>query len=182
MSKREKSMKFYEVMQDKREMYNYVIKKVEWDTSSSEPFGIGDFKGSYDSLPDLFIFGNECYVSAELKEIMEMYTTEAEYRIVIFSNIEESIQKECYLVIAPEIDALGEKTTYLKNGWIDKKVFHRGKIGEYKLFDLEENDPGGFRKKHLYIHLDLVESILRRKLWGMEFKEVMMEEYSGFSR
>ncbi|HEX3076039.1 MAG TPA: hypothetical protein VHQ24_04145 [Lachnospiraceae bacterium] len=168
-------MRFYEIVSDARHRYCYSIGDILWDTSNGEVFGMGTFEGEAESIPDLFIHWKEFYVSLELKKVLEMYTVDTTFRSVTLSNLKEAVQKQYYIVEAPEIEALGESTTYQFNGFVNQAVFDRTRIGDYQLFDLKAGKDTPYARKHLYANLDIVEGILRRRLWGMQFQELRLE-------
>lgn len=175
-------MRYYEIVQDKRHRYQYCVGEIVWDTNNEEQYGMGNFEGDVESIPDFFIHRNEFYVSLEMKKILEMYTMDTTFRSITLNNLIEAAQKQYYIVEAPKIIALGESTTYLKNGWVDQAVFHRTSIGDYQLFDIKTKVDNPYSMKHLYANLDIVESMIRRKLWGMVFKELRLEETDDFFR
>lgn len=168
-------MKYFEAMVDQRMSYKYQIQSMDWQGEDEACFGMAYFKGHEEDLPDFFIYDKLFFVSAELKQVIEMYTNQVQFKLVMLNNIELKIQKEYYTIEAPRIDALGEHMTYLKNGWIDTMSFDCQKIADIKVFHLENIKANAFTPVHLFVDLDLVESILRRALWGVYFQEIVTE-------
>lgn len=169
-------MKCYEVVIDKRESYQYKIQRIDWEEDKEKKFGVGYFTGREDEVPDFIIYEKKILVSKCLKEVIDKYSESVKFILVVLNNLELQIQKEYYMLEIPYIDALSEKTTYLKNGWINQMYFSEQKIAEYEVFQLEDKYANAYTPIHIYMNLDIVESILRRELWGMQFVPVLVEE------
>lgn len=150
---------------------SFTIETLYFEGEGKRALGISYFKGEEESLPD-YINYKDCFlVSVPLKNVINMYTAKVHFKPVILINIELMIQKEYYLMEAPEADGLSKETTYFKNGWIDQIVLSTSKIKGLQLFKLKD-----VKHSPLYIYLDCVESILRRDIWGMTFEEVNVGE------
>ncbi|BCZ47339.1 hypothetical protein psyc5s11_34060 [Clostridium gelidum] len=169
-------MKYFEMLEDPRIQYRYRIESLEWEEKEGKTFGIGYFKGDEESLPDFIIYKKHFLASLELKNVMEMYTDELKFSLVIFNNIELQMQKEYYSIEAPLVEGLGEQTTYHKDDSVDKKVLSHKKLQDYKVFRLKELEPTQFSRPHVFVDLDIVESALRRELWGIAFEKTLVEE------
>lgn len=168
-------MKYFEIVVDERVHYQYQIQQIAWHKENEQQFGVGYFKGEEEEVPDFIIFDKKILVSNALKQVMEMYDDLTQFTLVVLSNLELKVQKEYYMVEAVHVEALSEKTTYLKNGWIDTMYFSAQKVADYKVFHLQDEKANAFTPIHLFMDLDIVESILRRALWGMCFKEILLE-------
>ncbi|GAA0077311.1 hypothetical protein UT300005_16890 [Clostridium sp. CTA-5] len=169
-------MKYFEIVQDSRIYYGYSIENLTWEENAGETIGVGYFKGGGGSLPDFIIYKKQFLVSAKLKNVIEMYTDKMNYKLIIFNNIEAKVQKEYYSIEPIIVEGLGEGTTYFKNGFVDTEVLSQSKLKDYKIFRIKELEPTEFSKPHIFVDLDIVESILRRNLWGMTFEKTLVEE------
>lgn len=110
-------------------------------------------------------------VSDELQEIFKWYENSIIYKIAVFTNLDRKTQKVYRLVLPELIESLSEKTTYLKNGWIDKIVLDSKKIGKYNIFQVKAGVD-----YYLIASLDVVESMLKRgQFIGINFEEVGVE-------
>ena len=105
-----------------------------------------------------------------------MYTHNIEFDLVMLNNIKEKISKEYYKIEVPKIEGLDEKSTFFKDNTVDKKIINYNKVRNYPIMALKELERTQFSPKHVFVNLDIVESILRRELWGMTFEEVLVEE------
>ncbi|WP_252247507.1 hypothetical protein [Clostridium sp. ZBS4] len=174
-------MKYFEMIQDNRISYDYKIENLEWekldtDEEEKEIVGIVSFKGKEESLPDFIAYKKHFFVSAALKKVMEMYSEDLKFNLVMFNNIESKIQKEYYDVESPLIEGLSDNSTYHKDHSVDKKIIKHEKVKDYPVFRLKEMETTQFSPKHIFVHLDIVESAIRRELWGMIFEEIQVEE------
>lgn len=125
-------------------------------------------KCSNDSIYPDYFQAPVLIVSDELHNIFKMHENTIIYKIVVFSNLKLKTQKVYRLVLPELIDGLSDKTTYLKNGWIDKIVLDADKIGEYNIFQVKA---GG--DYYFIVSLDVLESMLKRgKFMGIKFSEI----------
>lgn len=169
-------MKYFEILEDSRIFYKYEIKEIEWQEVEGEIIGAGYFKGKEENMPDFINYKKEFLVSFELKEVLEMYTDDVKFNLITFNNIETKDQKEYYSVEMPVVEGLGESTTYNKDNTVKARVLSHKKLENYKVFGLKELAPTQFSGPHIFVYLDIVESALRRGLWGMNFDEMVVEE------
>lgn len=169
-------MKYFEILEDSRTMYKYEIEELEWQEIEGENIGSGYFKGKEEDMPDFIIYKKQFLVSLEFKNVLEMYTDDVNFRLLTFNNIEAQIQMEYYRVEPPLIEGLGKSTTYNKDNSVKERVLSYEKLKDYKVFGLKELQPTQFSRPHIFVHLDVVESALRRGLWGMNFEEMVVEE------
>jgi hypothetical protein len=120
--------------------------------------------------PD-FIQAPILLVSDELHKIFKWYENSIIYKIAIFTNLERKTQKVYRLILPELIEVISEKTTYLKNGWLDKLALDSKKIGKYNIFQVKAGVDYYF-----IVSLDVVESMLKRGLFvGVKFEEVEVE-------
>ncbi|AGX44624.1 hypothetical protein [Clostridium saccharobutylicum] len=169
-------MKYFEILKDSRIFYKYEIQEVEWQEIEGQNIGTGYFKGKENDMPDFINYKKEFLVSLELKNVLEMYTYDVKFNLITFNNMEAKIQKEYYSVEAPLVEGLGESTIYNKDNTVKERVLSHKKLQNYSVFRLKELEPTQFSRPHIFVHLDIVESALRRGVWGMNFDEMVVED------
>ncbi|WP_297422728.1 hypothetical protein [Clostridium sp.] len=169
-------MKYFEMLEDSRIQYNYKIENLEWQENDGQTIGVGYFRGEEEDLPDFINYKRLFLVSLELKKVLEMYTDEVNFKLLILNNLEKKAQKEYYCVEPLLVEGLGESTTYNKDGSVKEKVLSYKKLHDCRVFGIKELEPTQFSRPHIFVHLDIVESALRRDLWGMDFDEMVVEE------
>lgn len=116
--------------------------------------------------PD-FIQAPVLLISDELHKIFKMYENTVIYKLVFFTNLKMKLQKVYRLVFPELVEALSDETTYQKNGWVDKIVLDKNKIGDYKVFQIKAGVD-----YYLVISLEVAESILKRNFMGIQFEKV----------
>lgn len=168
-------MKYFEMLTDSRIQYRYKIENLQWEEIDGKNVGIGYFTGEEEALPDFISYKKLFLVSLQLKNVLEMYTDEIEFNPVMLNNIEAKAQKEYYSVELILVEGLDESSTYNKDNSIKEKVLSHKKLQDYKVFGLKELEPTQFSRPHIFVHLDIVESALRRELWGMTFEETAVK-------
>lgn len=124
-------------------------------------------KGTEDSVYPDFIQAPVLLVSDELHNVFKWYEDTLIYKIAVFTNLELKTQRVYRLVLTDIVEGLSEKTTYLKNGWVDKIVLDKEKIGDYNIFQIKAGV-----EYYFVVSLDVAESILKRGFIGTKFKEV----------
>ncbi|MBU3104331.1 hypothetical protein [Clostridium gasigenes] len=125
-------------------------------------------KGNENSIYPDFIQAPVLLVSDELHKIFKLYENTIVYKIAVFTDLEREKQKLYRLVLPELLEALSDKTIYLKNGWIDKITLDSNKIGDYNIFQIKAGVDYYF-----IVSLDVVESMLKRGIFtGIKFEEV----------
>lgn len=169
-------MKYFEIIEDSRIHFRYKIENLEWEETEDRNIGIGYFTGEEEALPDFINYKKLFIVSLELKNVLEMYADEIEFNLIMLNNIEAKAQREYYIVKFPSLEGLHESSTYNKDNSVKLIVLSHKKIKDYKVFGLKELELTKFSRPRIFVDLDIVESILRRDLWGMNFEELAVEE------
>ena len=106
-------------------------------------------------------------VSDKLYKLFNNYENTIIYKLAVLTDMERCIQKVYRLMLTDIIDALSDKSTYLKNGWIDKIVLDTNKIGDYNIFQIKAGV-----SIYLVVSLDVAEAMLKRGFVGINFIEV----------
>jgi len=105
--------------------------------------------------------------SAGLKKILDMYEPTLAFRTVVLNNALLKTQKIYYLVIADEMDCLREGSEFYLNGWERKAVIDTKKTEGRRVFQVK-----GLYTRKLYVSLEIAESIMRRGMQGIIFREM----------
>lgn len=128
-------------------------------------------KGDKDSIfPDLFeapVF----LISERMHKIFEWYENTIVYKTCMIINSEQDERGNYRVCVLDTLDALSNRTTYLKNGWVDKIVLDSKKIGDYNIFLVKAGVD-----YYLIVSLDVIESLLKRGVFvGVKVKEVEVD-------
>lgn len=169
-------------------MKYFILKQ---DTSLENAVELRDFNNSqkmnllkedaskFNSMTGLDIISNEdtvypdliqapvLMISNRLYELFKLYEPTIIYKIVVFTDIERKKQEVYRLVLPDIVDALSEKTTYTKVGWLENMVLDSKKIGEYNIFQVKAGVDIYF-----IVSLDVAEAMLKRGYKGIKFIEV----------
>lgn len=116
--------------------------------------------------PD-FIKSPVYMVSDMVKKVIELYEDEVEFKKIVLIHKEKEWQMDYYHLLLRQINALHEKTTRYPNGMESCMVLSKEKIGDHRAFLLEDS-----LKKNPVVSQEIVESLLRRHVMGIKFKEV----------
>lgn len=106
-------------------------------------------------------------ISDELHKLFNLYENTIIYKVAVFSNIKMKLQKVYRLVLPDIIDAVSDKTTYLKNGWVDKLVLDKDKLNNHNIFRVKAGV-----EYYFIVSLDVAESMLKRDFMGIKFEKV----------
>lgn len=153
------------VMEDFNGSQNMILFKEDEDTFK-DSINIPIIANENSVFPE-FYQAPVLMVSNDLYKIFNMYENSIIYKLVFFTDLKNKIQKVYRLVLPSTLDALSKKTTYLKNGWVDKIVLDKNKIGDYKIFRIKAGV-----EYYFIVSLDVAESILKRKFIGIKFEKV----------
>lgn len=170
-------MKYFILKQD-RNLENAI--EIEGFNNSQKMTLLKEDEDKYKDCTNVPVIGNEnsiypdliqapvLLVSDELHKIFNLYENTVVYKIAVFSDLKLKKQKVYRLVLPDLLDALSDKTTYLKNGWVDKIILASEKVGNYNIFQVKAGVDYYF-----IVSLDVVESMLKRNLYvGIKFEEV----------
>ncbi len=108
-------------------------------------------------------------VSPKLKKVLTLYNDKIEGKsIKIFPTDENNnLSPEYWVLNIPEIQCLSDKVVFQPNGTIEKLILNRNDIGLNDVFKIQ-----GTLESFVIVSTAVVESILRRKLYGVGFQEV----------
>ena len=123
-----------------------------------------------DIFPDLFE-APVLMISERMYEVFKWYENTIIYKTCMMINSKEDKRENYRVCILDKVEALSDKTKYLKNGWVDKIVLDEKKIGDRNIFWIKAGID-----YYLIVSLDVIESMLKRDiLFGIEIREVEVE-------
>ncbi len=128
------------------------------------PLYLDETKG--ECAPD-FIKSPVYMVSEMAKKVIDMYEDDLIFKKIVLIHKEESKQLAYFHLLLKEVEAVDKDTEYYPNGMEKRLVLSREKIGDHKAFLLADS-----RVKLPVISLEVVESLLRRHVMGVTFKEI----------
>jgi len=123
-------------------------------------------KESGEIVPD-FIQSPVHLVSDTVKQVLNMYEDDMEFRTVILCNSEEESMFKYYNLLLERLDVISDQAEFYPNGSIKRFMLDLERIGEHKVFMLNDN-----RFSHPFVSLEVAESLLRRHVMGITFQEV----------
>lgn len=129
---------------------------------------------SPDSLDYIDILDRHVYlVSKEVKKVFLLYDPSLQFKMFCLLNqrVEGGEAGEYYAPIFPEVDCVSPKSEFnLDKSHIKRLVLFKRKIAHFPLFRV-----ANINKESMIVRLDVLESLLRRKLRGLLFSPVEVE-------
>lgn len=116
--------------------------------------------------PD-FVMSPVYMISEMAKKVIDMYEDDVVFKKIVLIDKEKEKQIVYFHLLLKEIEALDETTEYYPNGMEKRMILSRQKAGEHKAFLLKDS-----KIKLPIVSLDIVESLLRRHVMGIKFKEI----------
>lgn len=113
-------------------------------------------------------------VSKEVKKIFLMYEPSIYFKMFCMLNnkVNDGQTGEYYAPIFREIDCVSPKSEFnLDKSHIKKLVLFKRKISHFPIFRISK-----IKKETIIVRLDVAESLLRRKLRGLNFEPVEVQE------
>ncbi len=130
-------------------------------------------KDSGETAPD-FIQSPVSLVSDKVKAVLDMYEDDMVFKTVTIASKERETIMVYHHLLLERMDMFSEKTEFYSNGSIKCLVLDPAKIGEHKVFLLNDK-----RFPNPIVSLEVVESLLRRNIIGIVFKEVEVEAWQN---
>ncbi len=117
----------------------------------------------------LDIMDNQLFlISKPMKEIIEKYDSSILFKTLALIDQLHNIQKNYYLPIVEELDALSDAAELNLNKTVVKKlILNKEKIQGRKIFKIKESS-----KPLIVVRLDVAESLLRRNFKGIKLERV----------
>lgn len=106
-------------------------------------------------------------VSEMMRGVIDMYEDEMIWKKIVMIHKEEGRQLVYYHLLLKEIEALHDSTEYYPNGMEKRMVLDSVKTGCHKAFLMADS-----KIKLPVVSLEVVESLLRRHVTGVTFKEI----------
>ena len=116
--------------------------------------------------PD-FIKSPVYMISEMAKKVIDMYEDDLVFKKIVLIHKSEERQLVYFHLLLKEIEALDAGTEYYPNGMEKRMVLGKEKIGDHKAFLLADS-----RIRLPVVSLEVVESLLRRRVMGVQFKEI----------
>lgn len=124
-------------------------------------------EGQADSVYPDYIGKPVVLVADEVKKVLELHDPELVFKCAILSDPKHSMQKVYWLLLLPRVDCLSERTEFHKTGAVKRIVIDQEKAAGHAIFRVR-----GLLEKHVFIPLDVAESLLRRELLGIRLEKV----------
>lgn len=121
---------------------------------------------SGETAPD-FIMSPVYMVSDTVKRVFDMYEDDMIFKPITIIQKETGKMYPYYHLLLKRMDMFSEQTEYYDNGSIKRLVLDSKKIGEHKVFALDDK-----RFLKPCIRLEVLESLLRRRVIGIKWKEI----------
>lgn len=121
---------------------------------------------SGEAAPD-FIQSPVFLVSDVVKRVLDMYEDDMMFRTVSLIDKEREKILIYHMLLLSGMDMLADKSEFYSNGSVKRLVLDSQKIGHHKVFLLNDK-----RFRNPFISLEVVESLLRRNVCGIKWKEI----------
>lgn len=108
-------------------------------------------------------------VSDRLKALLEKYMPGLEWEVAILTDFQQARQDVYWVLRPPFIDCLSAQTEWYSNDTLKRLVLRQGEM-ESPVFRI-----AGLIEPHIYIHLSVAESLLRRSFTGIRVQRVEIE-------
>ena len=128
------------------------------------PLYLDETKG--ECAPD-FIKSPVYMVSEKAKKVIDMYEDELVFKKIVLIHKEEGRELIYFHLLLKEIEAVDDAAEYYPNGMEKRLCLNRNKIGVHKAFLLADS-----KIMLPVLSLEVVESLLRRQVMGVTFKEI----------
>lgn len=121
---------------------------------------------SGECVPD-FIKSPVYMVSEMMSGVIDMYEDGLTWKKIVMIHKEESRQLVYYHLLLEKIEMMHSLTEYYPNGMEKRLVLDQKKVGYHKVFLSADS-----KVKLPIVSLEVVESLLRRHVTGVTFKEI----------
>lgn len=130
-------------------------------------------KDSGEAAPD-FIQSPVSLVSDKVKKVLDLYEDDMVFKTVTVADKERETIRVYHHLLLERLEVLSDRTEFYSNGSVRRLVLDPKKIGEHKVFLLNDK-----RFPNPFISLEVVESLLRRNVMGIVFKETEVEVWQN---
>ncbi len=122
--------------------------------------------GKGECAPD-FMKSPVYMVSEMAGKVIGMYEDGLVWKKIVMIHKEEGRQLAYFHLLLKELEMLHVSTEYYPSGMEKRMVIDSGKVGNHKAFL-----PADSRVKLPVVSLEVVESLLRRRVTGVDFREI----------
>lgn len=130
-------------------------------------------KDSGEAAPD-FIQSPVFLVSDKVKKVLDLYEDDMVFKTVTVADKERETIRVYHHLLLEQLEVFSDRTEFYSNGSVRRLVLDPKKIGEHKVFLLNDK-----RFPNPFISLEVVESLLRRNVMGIVFKETEVEVWQN---
>ncbi|MFR3729045.1 hypothetical protein [Lacrimispora sp.] len=130
-------------------------------------------KDSGEAAPD-FIQSPVSLVSDKVKKVLDLYEDDMVFKTVTVADKERETIRVYHHLLLEQLEVFSDRTEFYSNGSVRRLVLDPKKIGEHKVFLLNDK-----RFPNPFISLEVVESLLRRNVMGIVFKETEVEVWQN---
>lgn len=130
-------------------------------------------KDSGETAPD-FIQSPVYLVSDKVKKVLDMYEDDMVFKTVTIASKERESILVYHHLLLERMNMCSNQTEFYTNGSVKRLVLDPKKIGEHKVFLLDDK-----RFPNPLVSLEVVESLLRRDVIGITWKEVEVEAWQN---
>lgn len=118
------------------------------------------------------------FVKDEVKKVLELYGGDILFKQVLFLDSVAKKSQRYWLIILKPLECLSEKSKIGTNQSVKELVLKESCIkGKHVLsVSMVKNKDSSYIRKALIISLAVAESILRRKIIGIKYQKVRVEE------
>lgn len=149
--------------------FKYNMTKEQFEALKDVTVGYYDYDERVE-MPDV-LEGDTIFVSNELKKVFTMYDDSISYKglqVYPFGMVENVVPLYwCFYMNS--VECLHESVKIYPNGDIEEVILDRSKIPQLDIFKVEST-----ATHRIIVTLAVAESILRRKMYGVSLKEVMV--------
>ena len=129
-------------------------------------------ESGYNEYPDYIEAGGRL-VSEKLKRIMSKYQRDVIFKTAMLIEKNINRQEIYYLISPPQIECAAAETVYDRQGNVERFVLDEHKVGHTRIFCAVNYG------NHIFVRLDVAESILRRDSYGVSFEKVNVSPKEG---
>lgn len=130
-------------------------------------------KDSGEAAPD-FIQSPVYMVADKVKKVLDLYEDDMVFKTVTVADKERETIRVYHHLLLERLEVFSDRTEFYSNGSVRRLVLDPKKIGEHKVFLLNDK-----RFPNPFISLEVVESLLRRNVMGIVFKETEVEVWQN---
>lgn len=112
-------------------------------------------------------------ISKNIKKILSKYQNDIIFKPVILIEKESNRQENYYIIAVPELECASECSTRDALGNVKEFILDEEKVEHLRVFQAKDYD------NQLFVRLDVAESILRRKTYGILFEKVNVVKRGG---